>query len=119
MISLKKIRSVCYESKCKTVKNKVVLSIVINDQEIVCPEKGGILSVDNFEGFIECPNTKDVCVGNLLPEAGGKQGFQFFEGLVQKLLNVVLEFIDWLYKRELIAPTPEELEKRYLEHDAF
>ena len=28
-------------------------------------------------------------------------------------------FIGWLRKNELIAPTPEELEKLYLEHDAF
>ena len=28
-------------------------------------------------------------------------------------------FIGWLRKNELIAPTQEELEKMYLEHDAF
>jgi len=95
-----KARSVCYEAKCKRVKSKLILTILINDQEIICPEKGGILSVDDFDGFIECPKSRDVCTGDLAPNDGLKQEFSFFHGLCEKLLKIVLEFIDWIYKKD-------------------
>ena len=91
-----KVRSICYESKCKKVKNKVILTIIIDEKEVICPEKGGIISMDNFEGFIECPSSKEICVGQLNEEIG-KSEFSFFNGLSEKLLKVVLEFIDWIY----------------------
>ena len=94
-----KVRSICYESKCKRVKNKVILTIMINDVDIVCPEKGGIISIDNFDGYIECPSSRDVCVGQLLPSDNGKYEYSLFKGICEKLLKVVLDFIDWLYKK--------------------
>jgi NADH:ubiquinone oxidoreductase subunit len=33
--------------------------------------------------------------------------------------NVDPHFLDWLNRREMLPPSPDELEKMYLEHDAF
>ena len=42
--------------------------------------------------------------------------YKFFEN---NKFNIDPNFVGWLHRREIMAPTPEELAKRYLEHDAF
>jgi len=57
-------------------------------------KKGGIISVENFEGVIECPPANEICPNNNDKE---KKEFNFFESIYEKLLNVVLDFINWIY----------------------
>ena len=42
--------------------------------------------------------------------------YKFFDG---NKFEQDVHFLGWLRKNEMFAPTPEELEQLYLEHDAF
>lgn len=56
------LKAICYETKCKrdnTGKN--VLVVYIEDKEIICPYKGGMLTVEEFTGEIECPEYSMIC----------------------------------------------------------
>ena len=57
------IRAVCYEMFCSSKS----LTIKINNNYFVCPQSGGRIEAENFEGYILCPDynlictTKDLC----------------------------------------------------------
>ena len=42
--------------------------------------------------------------------------YKFFD---TNKFNIDPHFISWMLRQEILPPTPEELEKLYLEHDAF
>ena len=77
---------------------------------------------------------KDDAIGRelLAMDKFGNKYYQYyrFHGLPTKRMvlykffdsnkfNVDPHFVGWLYRRDILPPTPEELEKLYLEHDAF
>ena len=56
------LKAICYETKCKRDSNgKDVLAVYVEDKEILCPYKGGMLTVDGYQGEIECPEYSMIC----------------------------------------------------------
>jgi len=94
-------RAMCYEARCRIEKSKVFLYIYIGYQEIKCPRQGGILSIEGYKGYIECPNVENVCNGVLDPylDYTHTSAYNLFSNLPQKLLNLVYEFMLKIYKK--------------------
>jgi len=103
--SLDTKRSMCYEAKCRKEGKKVFLIISIQAEEIKCPRNGGILSIEGYKGFIECPPVDSVCFGPLNPNEDYKNtsAYNLFSNLAGKLLTLIYDFISNFYdKREYI-----------------
>lgn len=101
MKKLDKNKAMCYETKCRNEKNKVFLYVIIEDLEIKCPRKGGVLSIEGYKGFINCPNVESVCIGALDPvqQYNSTSAYNLFSHLFEKLLNIVYDFIYSLYSK--------------------
>ena len=57
-----KVRAVCHEMFCSSQS----LTIIIGEYYIVCPRAGGKIEVENFEGFLLCPDYNLICTGTSL-----------------------------------------------------
>ena len=55
-------RPVCYETFCSSKS----LTIKINDDYIVCPREGGKINVNEYEGYLLCPDYNLMCSGSVL-----------------------------------------------------
>ncbi len=88
-------RAACYETKCRLDRNKIFLIIVVEENEIKCPRKGGVLTIEGYKGIIECPKADDVCFGNLDPsiDYSVTSAYGILSELSEKLLNLVYDFI--------------------------
>ena len=88
-------RAACYEAKCKSENKKIRLIISLEDKVIKCPKKGGILTVEGYNGFIHCPKVESVCVGNLDPylDFSKTSAYNLFANISQKLLNIIYDII--------------------------
>lgn len=88
-------RAACYEAKCKIENNKLRLTIIVEDYEIKCPRKGGILTIEGYKGFIECPKAENVCFGIMDPKQHftATSAYGLFTNLSEKLLNIIYDFI--------------------------
>jgi NADH:ubiquinone oxidoreductase subunit len=42
-----------------------------------------------------------------------------YKFLNENRFNIDPHFVGWLHRQDVLPPTPEELEKLYLDHDAF
>ena len=58
-------RALCYKVECLNVLGEKVLRIYIGDDVIVCPESGGVQTLDNYNGFILCPDYNLICTGTV------------------------------------------------------
>ena len=56
------IRAVCYKMYC----SNTTLTIQINNDFIVCPREGGKIKIDNYGGFLLCPDYYLICSGTVL-----------------------------------------------------
>ena len=88
-------RAACYDSRCSIIDGKLTLIIMVNEKDIICPHGGGMLSLDGYKGFVECPKPDSVCTGILNPSADISQsnGYNLFSHLSEKLLNMLYNFI--------------------------
>jgi len=96
--NLDESRAACYEARCTTVEsksNKLRLIVILEDNEIICPRNGGILTIEGYKGFLHCPKAEDVCLGNMDPRTDSSitSGNSLFSHLTEKLLNIIYEFI--------------------------
>ena len=57
-----RIRPTCYPMFCSDQS----LTIQINNQYFVCPQKGGILNITYYDGYIYCPDYNLICSGTVL-----------------------------------------------------
>jgi len=55
-------RAMCHEMFCSDRS----LTIKINDKYIVCPRQGGKVELDNYNGFILCPDYNLICTGSTI-----------------------------------------------------
>ena len=55
-------RAMCHEMFCSDRS----LTIKINDEYIVCPRQGGKVEIDDYEGFILCPDYNLICTGSVM-----------------------------------------------------
>ena len=53
------MRAVCYEMQCSDLS----LTIKIKNNYIVCPREGGLITAENFEGYLLCPDYNLICGG--------------------------------------------------------
>lgn len=88
--------AVCYEAKCKIEHNgKPYLAILIEDNELRCPYGGGKLTVEGYNGEIECPHYSVICGDNNSNQSGNewllshisKKLLQLFTKYIWKLIN--------------------------------
>ena len=56
------VRANCYKIFC----SERSLSLKINDDYIVCPRNGGKILVDEYEGYILCPDYNLMCSGTVI-----------------------------------------------------
>ena len=56
------LHPMCYPSFCSSSS----LTILINDQYIVCPKQGGNVEVKGFSGKLHCPDYNLICTGTVL-----------------------------------------------------
>ena len=56
------IRAVCYKMYCSDKS----LTIQINNDFIVCPRSGGKIKVENYRGYLLCPDYYLICSGTIL-----------------------------------------------------
>jgi hypothetical protein len=99
---LDETRAACYESRCRIDKRgKPELIIIMDDVEIKCPRGGAILSVDNYNGFIECPKAEKICTGPLDPKGDytSTSAYNLFSNLSNKLFSILYEFISNVFKK--------------------
>jgi len=96
----KKNRAACYETRCRNDKDKgQQIIVVINNEEIVCPKAGAILTVDGYDGAIECPLADVVCTGPLdvNNDYSSSSGYSLFNnictGLVSALSDIIASFV--------------------------
>ena len=55
-----KMRSICYKVICDRINKNLI--VFINDLNITCPYKGGILEkIEGFKGKIKCPEYNMIC----------------------------------------------------------
>jgi hypothetical protein len=96
-------RAACYEARCQLdSRGKTNLIIMLNDLEIKCPPKGALLTVEGYQGYIECPKVDTICNGALHPRADYTQtsAYNLFSHLSENLLNILYDFIASLYKKQ-------------------
>ena len=55
-------RAMCHEMIC----SDRTLTIRINNEYIPCPRKGGKVQVDDYDGFILCPDYNLICTGSVM-----------------------------------------------------
>lgn len=83
--------AVCYEAKCKIDQNsKPYLAILIEDNELRCPYGGGKLTVEGYDGEIECPHYSDICGDNNSNQNGNEW---LFSHISKKLLQLFTKYI--------------------------
>ena len=59
-----KWRSICYKTLCDRLNKKII--VFLNDLNITCPYKGGILKkIKGFKGEIKCPDYNMICTSNI------------------------------------------------------
>ena len=58
----KYVHAVCYQIFCSSQS----LTIKINNDYIVCPRSGGKIKVDNYKGYLLCPDYYLICSGTIL-----------------------------------------------------
>ena len=56
------IRAICYKMSCSNRS----LTIQIHNNFIVCPREGGKIKIDNYEGYLLCPDYYLICSGTVL-----------------------------------------------------
>ena len=55
-------RAMCHEMFCSDRS----LTIKINDKYVVCPRQGGKVELDDYNGFILCPDYNLICTGSVM-----------------------------------------------------
>ena len=55
-------RAVCYQMYC----SEKSLTILIQNNYIVCPRSGGKIEVEGFDGYLVCPDYNLICSGTVL-----------------------------------------------------
>ena len=58
----KTVRGICYQMYCSDRS----LTIKIHNNYIVCPRAGGKISVNNYEGYLLCPDYNLICSSTVL-----------------------------------------------------
>jgi len=61
-IFTQKPRAVCFESFCSSKS----LTIKIHENYIVCPRAGGKIELDEYGGYLLCPDYNLICTGTIL-----------------------------------------------------
>ena len=57
-----KTRAVCFESFCSSKS----LTVKIHENYIVCPRAGGKIELDDYGGYLLCPDYNLICTGTIL-----------------------------------------------------
>ena len=55
-------RALCYEMFCSDRS----LTIKVNNEYIVCPREGGKVEVEDYNGFLLCPDYNLICTGSVM-----------------------------------------------------
>ena len=58
----RKTRSVCFESFCSSRS----LTVKIHENYIVCPRAGGKIKLEEYEGYLLCPDYNLICTGTTI-----------------------------------------------------
>ena len=58
----KKTRAICIESFCSSKS----LTVKIHENYIVCPRAGGKIEVDEYGGYLLCPDYNLICTGTII-----------------------------------------------------
>ena len=53
------VRAICHEMTCDFTNEQTIFTIL--GQNVECPKKGGLISVEGFDGQLECPEFNLVC----------------------------------------------------------
>ena len=61
-ILTRKPRAVCFESFCSSKS----LTVKIHENYIVCPRSGGKIIIDEYGGYLLCPDYNLICTGTIL-----------------------------------------------------
>jgi hypothetical protein len=88
------IRAVCYKMFCSDSS----LTIQINNDFIICPREGGKIKIDNYGGYLLCPDYYLICSGTVLCN-------DMFECVEKK--SLLKEDINYTY----ISKTSQDIEE--------
>ena len=58
----KKTRAICFESFCSSKS----LTVKVHENYIVCPRAGGKIVLDEYGGYLLCPDYNLICTGTIL-----------------------------------------------------
>ena len=58
----KKFRAVCFETFCSSKS----LTVKIHENYILCPRSGGKIEVDEYGGYLICPDYNLICTGTIM-----------------------------------------------------
>ena len=61
-VYVKKTRSICIESFCSSKS----LTVKIHENYIVCPRAGGKIELDDYGGYLLCPDYNLICTGTII-----------------------------------------------------